>query len=199
MSEHAKQKYTAHNARPYVGYVCSGTTVRVRQSAGETTLSANSASLWMLGLIILMVASAVVFGVQSSEFAALRHFWHWSPMHQLGVGLVGGLMICLYGLALHFACTRLFTNRRVSITRLGDIRFFAGFSTEPARTIQRDEIAELMIVPVSFSGRYRTHLNYLLVLQLRNGEEMVLCAADKRVLIESIICSIQEAGSAGSA
>lgn len=192
MGKPARQKYTAHNARPYVGYVCSGNTIRLRQSADEATLSASPASLWMLGLIILMVGSAVVFGIQSPEFAALRHFWRWSPMHQIGVGLVGGMMICLYWLALHFACTRLFANRRISIGRLGDIHFFAGLSKEPARTVQRDEIAELMIVPVSFSGRYRTHLNYLLVMQLRTGEEMVLCASNDKAQIEAIIHTIRE-------
>jgi hypothetical protein len=179
-------KYNAHNAKPFVGYVSSGNTIDWVSQGGNLVCQQSSSAAMILGFIVFMIITGILCASQSPEVRRLQYFFEFSWQEQLGHVLVGGFIVLMVGATLVFAVERLMLFGTLVVDSNGVLRFCQGFNRQEVRVIRPGEIEGLRMTQVSFRGKRVTHINFLLILQLRNGEEVVLCASPENELVLKI-------------
>jgi hypothetical protein len=171
-------RYTAFNARPYVGYVSSGESVEIVRRESELICRQSAAASLFLWLILGMVPLVGYFCVTSAEMAQLLHDLSNPGQDDTWLGLMLLLIGTLFGSAFMFAAKKLVSLGHIAVDSAGTIRLYRGRGSDrPERVIRPQEVKRLAIQSVSFQGRQTVHINYLLILKLNNGEETVLCAS----------------------
>lgn len=180
------KNYNAHNAKPFVGYVSSGNTIELLSRNADLICRPTTSSNMVLWFIVIMIVTSAAAASQSPEVARLKNFMHFSIQEQVGHVVIGFFILFLVGAVLVFAIEKLLFFGVLIVDSAGVLRFCQGFQQREIRVIRPGEIEGLKLSQVSFQGKHQTYINHLLILQLQNGEEVVLSASPENELISKL-------------
>lgn len=174
-------QYNAFNAKPFVGYVSSGSSMEIVKDKGNLSCRQSKEATFVMGFIFLMTV-ACAFGIANSPDMAryIHDFQQADLWGKLGFGVIGLLIVWMLGAGLVFSVKKMLANTRFIVDGSGNLRFYEGWGNEPNKTVRWDQIDTLYLDTVTFQGKHRRHTSHLLILRLRNAEEIVLCADPER-------------------